>query len=179
MLQGQPELMTRLWRSHHDLKATCRGLSYRSAQKVLDSIKFFFERVSHNYIIVLLNFYYCLILVEILIFFLINIYHPVLRAIYRTSWYTHSVVFGVWFREGLKKYSGKFHLGGGGHWRPIFTKKKTQKNMGLKHWIWHNNHFKTHLFFLIFGRGDPFQLRSWSEGWLKQVSAVPYHTEFV
>ena len=85
MLQGQPELMTRLWRSHHDLKATCRGLSYRSAQKGLDSIKFFFERVSRNYIIVLLNFYYCLILVEILIFFLINIYHPVLRAIYRTS----------------------------------------------------------------------------------------------
>ena len=113
MLQGQPELMTHLWRSHHNLKATCRGLSYCSAQKVLDSIKFFFERVSHNYIIVLLNFYYCLILVEILIFFLINIYHPVLRAIYRTSWYTHSVVFGVWFREGLKKNSGKFHLGGG------------------------------------------------------------------
>ena len=47
-------------------KATYRGLSYRSAQKGLDSIKFFFERVSRNYIIVLLNFYYCLILVEIL-----------------------------------------------------------------------------------------------------------------
>ena len=51
--------------------------------------------------------------------------------------------------------------------------------MGLNHWIWHNNHFKTHFVFLIFGRGDPFQLRSWSEGWLKQVSEVPYHTEFV
>ena len=88
----------------------------------------------------------------------------------------------TWQREGLKKriffLENSSKLGGGVSAR-FSTKKKTQKNMGLKHWIWHNNHFKTHLFFLIFGRGDPFQLRSWSEGWLKQVSEVPYHTEFV
>ena len=35
-------------------------------------------------------------------------------------------------------------------------KKEKTKNMGLKHWILHNNHFKTHLFFSIFGWGGPF-----------------------
>ena len=39
-------------------------------------------------------------------------------------------------------------------------KKKNLRSMVLKHWILHNNHFKTHLFFKIFGWGDPFQLRS-------------------
>ena len=42
-----------------------------------------------------------------------------------------------------------------------------KKNMGLKHRILPNNRFKTHLFFSIFGWGDPFQLGSWSEGWTK------------
>ena len=56
---------------------------------------------------------------------------------------------------------------------PLRKRKITQKNMGLKHWILPNNHFKTHLFFPIFGwGGDPFQLRSWSEGWLKHKSSL-------
>ena len=51
------------------------------------------------------------------------------------------------------------------------------------------DHFKTHLFFSIFGWGDPSQLGSWSEGGVKplklskeairQVSEDPYHTDFV
>ena len=28
-----------------------------------------------------------------------------------------------------------------------------EKNMGLIHWILHDNHFKTHLFFSLFGEG--------------------------
>ena len=44
--------------------------------------------------------------------------------------------------------------------------------MGLKHWILYNNHFKRHLFFSFFGWGDPFQLRSWSKGWLKLKSSL-------
>ena len=61
--------------------------------------------------------------------------------------------------------------------------------MSLKHWIVPKDHFKTHLFFSIFGWGDPSQLGSWSEGCVKplklsreaiwQVSEDPYHTEFV
>ena len=61
--------------------------------------------------------------------------------------------------------------------------------MGLKHRILPKDHFKTHLFFSIFGWGDPSQLGSWSEGCVKplklsreairQVSEDPYHTEFV
>ena len=31
-----------------------------------------------------------------------------------------------------------------------------KKNIGLKHWILPKNHFKTHLFFSIFGWGGPF-----------------------
>ena len=48
------------------------------------------------------------------------------------------------------------------------------------------DHFKTHLFFSIFGWGDPSQLGSWSEGCVKplkfsreaiwQVSEDPHHT---
>ena len=53
--------------------------------------------------------------------------------------------------------------------------------MGLKHWILPNNQFKTHLFFSIFGWGDPFQLGSWFEGrfklqnFLEKPSEYPYH----
>ena len=43
-------------------------------------------------------------------------------------------------------------------------KKKEKKNMGLKHWILPKDHFKSHLFFSIFGWGDPSQLGSWSYG---------------
>ena len=32
-------------------------------------------------------------------------------------------------------------------------RKKERKNMGLKHWILPKDHFKTHLFFSIFGWG--------------------------
>ena len=66
------------------------------------------------------------------------------------------------------------------------TKKKTKQK---KHWILPEDHFKTHLFFSIFGLGDPSQLGSWSYGCVKpsklsreaiwQVSEDPYHTEFV
>ena len=48
-------------------------------------------------------------------------------------------------------------------------KKQTKQNMGLKHWILPKDHFKTHLFFSIFGWGDPFQLGSWSEGCFKPL----------
>ena len=61
--------------------------------------------------------------------------------------------------------------------------------MDLKHWILPKDHFKTHLFFSIFGWGDPSQLRYWSEGCVKplklsreailQVSEDPYQTELV
>ena len=33
-----------------------------------------------------------------------------------------------------------------------------QKNMGLKHWIFPKNHFKTHLFLSIFGWGTPLSM---------------------
>ena len=44
-----------------------------------------------------------------------------------------------------------------------------EKNMSLKHWIVPKDHFKTHLFFSIFGWGDPSQLGSWSEGCVKPL----------
>ena len=46
---------------------------------------------------------------------------------------------------------------------------KTTKNMGLKHWILPKDHFRTHLFFSIFGLGDPSQLGSWSYGCVKPL----------
>ena len=50
---------------------------------------------------------------------------------------------------------------------------RKKKNIGLKRWILPNNHFKTHLFFLQFlSGGDPFQLGSWSEEWLKLQSSL-------
>ena len=61
--------------------------------------------------------------------------------------------------------------------------------MVLKHWILPNNHFKTHLFFSIFGWGGPFsawilvgrvaQTSKLSGEAIWQVSEDPYHTEFV
>ena len=36
-------------------------------------------------------------------------------------------------------------------------------------WIWPKDHFKTHLFFSIFGWGDPSQLGSWSYGCVKPL----------
>ena len=58
-------------------------------------------------------------------------------------------MFSSGLREGLKK-------GGGVSDGRFSTKKKEKKNMVLKHWILPNNHFKTHLFFSIFGWGGPF-----------------------
>ena len=48
-------------------------------------------------------------------------------------------------------------------------KKKQKKNMVLKHWTLPKDHFNTHLFFSIFGWGDPSQLGSWSEGCVKPL----------
>ena len=44
--------------------------------------------------------------------------------------------------------------------------------MGLKHWIFPNDQFKTHLFFQFFGGVDPFQLGYPSEGWLKLQTSL-------
>ena len=74
-------------------------------------------------------------------------------------------------------------------WFSTKEKKTNKKHMVWKHWILPIDHFKTHLFFSIFGWGDPSQLGSWSEGCVKplklcreaiwQVSEDPYPTEFV
>ena len=69
------------------------------------------------------------------------------------------------FREGIKKKnSGIFHLGG---WVGSAVDRFSvnsyfffEKNMSLKHWIVPKDHFKTHLFFSIFGWGDPSPLES-------------------
>ena len=92
-------------------------------------------------------------------------------------------------REGLKKIVEFSTKGGGVSDRQFSTKKKKQKNMGLKHWILPNNQFKTHLFFSIFGWGGPFsawisvrrvaQTSNLSGEAIWQVSEDPYHTEFV
>ena len=96
---------------------------------------------------------------------------------------------GFYTRKGRvqkKKNSGKFHKGRGAATADFPLKKK---NMGLKHWILPNNHFKTHLFFSIFGWGGPFsawilvgrvaQTSKLSGEAIWQVSEDPYHTEFV
>ena len=57
----------------------------------------------------------------------------------------------------------------GGGVSTLFSTKKKNKNMGLKHWILPKDHFKTHLFFSIFGWGDPSQLGSWSYGCVKPL----------
>ena len=54
--------------------------------------------------------------------------------------------------------------------------------MGLKHWILHNNHFETHLFFQFLGGGTLFSSDPGLKGGpnLKgQGSDDLYHTEFV
>ena len=78
---------------------------------------------------------------------------------------------------------------GGGSATGDFPLRKKKKNMVLKHWILPNNHFKTHLFFSIFGWGGPFsawilvrrvaQTSKLSGEAIWQVSEDPYHTEFV
>ena len=78
-------------------------------------------------------------------------------------------------------------VGGWGRHRPNFPIFFFEKKH--KHLILSKKHFKTNLFFSIFGWGDPSQLGSWSEGCAKslklsreaigQVSEDPYHTEFV
>ena len=70
--------------------------------------------------------------------------------------------------KGSKKInSGNIQLGRGRGSAPDFPLKKN--NMGLKHWMLPNDHFKAHLFFSIFGWGDPSQLGSWSEGCVKPL----------
>ena len=69
-----------------------------------------------------------------------------------------------------KKKLVEFSTKGGGVSDGRFSTKK--KNIGLKHWILHKDHFKTHLFFSIFGWEDPFQLGSRSEGWLKLQTSL-------
>ena len=72
----------------------------------------------------------------------------------------------------VQKKIVEFSNKGGGSTTADFPLRK-KNNMGLKHWIFPKNHFKTHLFFFQFlGGGDPFQLRSWSEGWLKLKSSL-------
>merc|ERR1712208_11605 len=62
---------------------------------------------------------------------------------------------------------------GGGPATGDFPLRKEKNIMGLKHWILPNNQFKTHLFFFQFlGGGDPSQLGSWPEGWLKLQSSL-------
>ena len=83
-------------------------------------------------------------------------------------------------REGLKKWNFPLR----GSVSPDFPLKKV-----LKHCIFCLKIILKHLFFSIFGWGDPYQLGSWSEGCVKplklsrkaiwQVSEDPYHTEFV
>ena len=61
-----------------------------------------------------------------------------------------------------------FHLSGS-HTKYIKKVIQSFHNMGLKHWILPKDNFKTHLFFSIFGWGDPSQLGSWSEGCVKPL----------
>ena len=56
----------------------------------------------------------------------------------------------------------------------FFTKKKKEEK---KTWAQNTgfciiNTLRHTYFFTIFGWGDPFQLRSWSEGWLKLKSSL-------
>ena len=55
-----------------------------------------------------------------------------------------------WLREGFKKKIVESSTKGD------FPLRKKIDNMGLKHWIFPKNHFKTHLFFSSFGWGGPF-----------------------
>ena len=73
---------------------------------------------------------------------------------------------------------GRVEKKGGGVSDGRFSTKKKEKKEKKKHghkthWILPNNQFKTNLFFFSFlGGGDPFQLGSWSEGWLKLQSSL-------
>ena len=59
-------------------------------------------------------------------------------------------------REGLKKKEIVENSTRGGA-APDFPLRK-KKNIGLKHWILPKDHFKTHLFFSIFGWGTLLRL---------------------
>ena len=64
-------------------------------------------------------------------------------------------------REGFKNKTKKLvenstKRGGGAGMANFLQEKNKQK----KQKFLHNNHFKTHLYFSIFGLGDPFQLKS-------------------
>ena len=47
-----------------------------------------------------------------------------------------------------------------------------KKNISLKHLKLPKNHFKTNLFFSIFGGGDPPPVRSWSDGRLELQTSL-------
>ena len=47
-----------------------------------------------------------------------------------------------------------------------------EKNISLKHLKLPKNHFKTNLFFSIFGGGDPPLVRSWSDGRLELQTSL-------
>ena len=47
-----------------------------------------------------------------------------------------------------------------------------KKNISLKHLKLPENHFKTNLFFSIFGGGDPPPVRSWSDGRLELQTSL-------
>ena len=47
-----------------------------------------------------------------------------------------------------------------------------KKNISLKHLKLPKNHFKTNLFFSIFGGGDPPLVRSWSDGRLELQTSL-------
>ena len=47
-----------------------------------------------------------------------------------------------------------------------------EKNISLKHLKLPKNHFKTNLFFSIFGGGDPPPVRSWSDGRLELQTSL-------
>ena len=85
----------------------------------------------------------------------------------------------IWVREGLKKKKKKktpefsVKVSGWGQHRtnfPFFLFKK--KDRSLRHLKLPKNHFKTNLFFLIFGGGDPPPVISWSDGRLELQTSL-------
>ena len=88
-----------------------------------------------------------------------------MKAVNNNQRRQNKFLFSLGLREGLKKR-------GEGSATGDFPLRKKKNNMVLKHWILPSNQFKTHFFFSIFWWGDPFQLRSWSEGQLKLKSSL-------
>ena len=66
------------------------------------------------------------------------------------------MIISTLFGKGSKKKLVENSTKGGWSATADFPLRKKINNMGLKHWILPKNHFKTHLFFSIFGWGGPF-----------------------